>query len=334
MIDESHRVSRTIDDLLELSRIELGEEPVRDVVDVADVVEGAVERARPHGRGAPDRRSRCSSAAGRRARARRPPPAGVGARQPRRERRQVQRVGLGRAGAGARRGRMGRADGRRPRDRHPGPGPRPHLRALLPRRQGPRPRHRRDRARAGDRAPRRHQPQGRGAGVVAGGRGVDVRAAHPARQRRVRRPSGGREPWQRASSERSRRRDRPIDAIARRCCVVGGRAELRRGAVDRAAPRGVHGRGRHRRVRGAGALRHRAPRPRAARRDAAPAVGHRRVPAAAQEEPGADHHGHGQGLGDRHRRRPRGRRRRLRHQAVPAARAGGPHARRAAPVAR
>jgi two-component system, OmpR family, sensor histidine kinase SenX3 len=47
MIDESHRVSRTIDDLLELSRIELGEEPVRDVVDVIDVVEGAIERSRP-----------------------------------------------------------------------------------------------------------------------------------------------------------------------------------------------------------------------------------------------------------------------------------------------
>jgi two-component system sensor histidine kinase SenX3 len=47
MIDEAHRVSRTIDDLLELSRIELGEEPVRDVVDVDDVVQGAVERSRP-----------------------------------------------------------------------------------------------------------------------------------------------------------------------------------------------------------------------------------------------------------------------------------------------
>jgi len=47
IIDESHRVSRTIDDLLELSRIELGEEPIRDVVDVFDVVEGAVERSRP-----------------------------------------------------------------------------------------------------------------------------------------------------------------------------------------------------------------------------------------------------------------------------------------------
>jgi two-component system, OmpR family, sensor histidine kinase SenX3 len=47
MIDEAHRVSRTIDDLLELSRIELGEEPVRDIVDVVDVVDGAVERSHP-----------------------------------------------------------------------------------------------------------------------------------------------------------------------------------------------------------------------------------------------------------------------------------------------
>jgi two-component system sensor histidine kinase SenX3 len=46
MVDEAHRVSRTIDDLLELSRIELGEEPVRDVVDVLDVVDGAVDRTR------------------------------------------------------------------------------------------------------------------------------------------------------------------------------------------------------------------------------------------------------------------------------------------------
>ena len=60
---------------------------------------------------------------------------------------------------------------------------------------------------------------------------------------------------------------------------------------------------------------------------------HRRVPPAAQAQPGADHHGDGQGRRDRHRRRARGRRRRLRHQAVPAARARGPDARRAAAVA-
>ncbi len=47
MTDEAQRVSRTIDDLLELSRIELGEEPIRDIVDVCDVVEDAVARGRP-----------------------------------------------------------------------------------------------------------------------------------------------------------------------------------------------------------------------------------------------------------------------------------------------
>jgi two-component system sensor histidine kinase SenX3 len=47
MVNESHRVARTIDDLMELSRIELGEEPVRDTVSVADVVSGAIDRASP-----------------------------------------------------------------------------------------------------------------------------------------------------------------------------------------------------------------------------------------------------------------------------------------------
>ena len=46
MVREAHRVARTIDDLMELSRIELGEEPVRDPVDIADVVTGAVQRTR------------------------------------------------------------------------------------------------------------------------------------------------------------------------------------------------------------------------------------------------------------------------------------------------
>jgi two-component system sensor histidine kinase SenX3 len=47
MVEESHRVARTIDDLMELSRIELGEEPVRDLVDVETVVDEAIERIRP-----------------------------------------------------------------------------------------------------------------------------------------------------------------------------------------------------------------------------------------------------------------------------------------------
>lgn len=47
MVHESHRVARTIDDLLELSRIELGEEPVQDVVEVESIVREAIARARP-----------------------------------------------------------------------------------------------------------------------------------------------------------------------------------------------------------------------------------------------------------------------------------------------
>ncbi|MEX2626257.1 MAG: ATP-binding protein [Ilumatobacteraceae bacterium] len=44
LLDEAHRAARTIDDLLELSRIELGGEQMRDGVDIADVVRCAVER--------------------------------------------------------------------------------------------------------------------------------------------------------------------------------------------------------------------------------------------------------------------------------------------------
>lgn len=46
MVAEAHRVSRTIDDLLELSRIELGEALERDVVEVRDIVAGALDRTR------------------------------------------------------------------------------------------------------------------------------------------------------------------------------------------------------------------------------------------------------------------------------------------------
>jgi len=47
MVDEAMRAGRTIDDLLELSRIELGGEAVRDVVPVSLVLAEAVDRARP-----------------------------------------------------------------------------------------------------------------------------------------------------------------------------------------------------------------------------------------------------------------------------------------------
>ena len=46
MVDEAFRAGRTIDDLLELSRIELGGDAVRDVVPVSLVMAEAVDRAR------------------------------------------------------------------------------------------------------------------------------------------------------------------------------------------------------------------------------------------------------------------------------------------------
>ena len=120
-----------------------------------------------------------------------------------------------------------------------------------------------------------------------------------------------------------------------------GRGELRRGAADRACA----GRGSGSRSPPTGSRRSSAStigqaRPRAARRDVAAGLGHRRVPPDPSAELGADHHGHRQVERDRHRRRARGRRRRLRHQAVPDPRAGRPHpgaaarARRPRPPAR
>lgn len=45
MVGEAHRAARTIDDLLELSRTELGGAAAKDLVDVAEVVDDAVARA-------------------------------------------------------------------------------------------------------------------------------------------------------------------------------------------------------------------------------------------------------------------------------------------------
>jgi len=47
MVDEAHRASSTIDDLLELSRIELGGEAVREALDLCLVVAESVSRCRP-----------------------------------------------------------------------------------------------------------------------------------------------------------------------------------------------------------------------------------------------------------------------------------------------
>ncbi|MGY6500422.1 MAG: sensor histidine kinase [Acidimicrobiales bacterium] len=47
MLTEAHRVGRTIDDLLELSSIEVEESPTRETVPVAQILDGAVDRMRP-----------------------------------------------------------------------------------------------------------------------------------------------------------------------------------------------------------------------------------------------------------------------------------------------
>jgi two-component system sensor histidine kinase SenX3 len=47
LLEEAHRAARTIDDLLELSQIELGGELLHDRIEVGDVVRSAIERAEP-----------------------------------------------------------------------------------------------------------------------------------------------------------------------------------------------------------------------------------------------------------------------------------------------
>ena len=74
---------------------------------VVDIVDGAVERRPPARPSAATSRSRRSSVPDDVHVCRRPPPAGLGARQPGRERRQVQRAGIERAGPRPRRGARG-----------------------------------------------------------------------------------------------------------------------------------------------------------------------------------------------------------------------------------
>ena len=113
MLAESDRASRTIDDLMELSRIEVGAE--RAVEPVRIVGRGPRQRRPRHraGRAARDHDldavgGRGSAARATSGRQRRSAPARVGRRQPRRERRQVQRAGVEVQVRGAARRRLGR----------------------------------------------------------------------------------------------------------------------------------------------------------------------------------------------------------------------------------
>ena len=180
MVAEAHRVARTIDDLMELSRIELGEESVRDTVDVLDIVSGAIDRsaALAEARGMhiavldlPDRvavvgdRRQLISALGNLVEnaVKYSEPEGQVQIRVRVEGNFAELM-VADQGIGI-----------------PACRSRPHLRALLPGRQGAQPGHRRHRPRPGHRSPRRHQPRWRGACLVRRGRGLDIRDPPSAR---------------------------------------------------------------------------------------------------------------------------------------------------------
>ena len=211
MVDEAHRAARTIDDLLELSRTELGGAAAKDIV-VRRPGDRRCRRSCPGRGGASLHQGHRRQRARRSARRRQPSAARLGGRQPARERRQVQRHRLGGRRRISSRRRLDRDRRHRHRRRHPGPRHRPDLRALLSRRSGPQPRHRWHRTRPVDRSPRRDEPLRRGHGAVPRGRGLGLH--HPR--------AGG------------QTHDDPTCRSRRR-----GRAELRRGLDHRADPRGL-----------------------------------------------------------------------------------------------
>ena len=112
--------------------------------------------------------------------------------------------------------------------------------------------------------------------------------------------------------------------------VVDDEQSYRDALVVALATRGLPRRDRGRRPGGDRAFRRDPARARAARRDAAQDLRHRRVPRSAVAFAGPDHHGHRAELRDRRGGGARGRRRRLRDEAVPPARADRARARRAA----
>ena len=186
----------------------------------------------------------------------------------------------------------------RPRHRHRPGAPEAGVRAVLPGRPGPLPRHRRHRAGAGDRQARAGQPRRRGAAVEQPGHRLDVHDA-PARSRpdRARRPTIRRNAHDQGADRR-------------------GRGVLRRPAGLPAAQGGLHhGHRRHRAGRAGGVRpqrrRHRAARPHAARHER-----HRRLQGAAHPLGRAGDHGDGAGQRDRQGGRAGARGRRLRHQAL------------------
>ena len=175
---EAFRVSRIIDDLLDLSRIESEEAPPREPIYVNLVMAEAVERVRS---AAEQRRITIELDEP-------DPPVHVLG-----DRRQLvsamhslleNAVTFSYEDAtvrvvGSQVGRRGPPGRHRPRRGHPGPRPRADLRALLPGRPRPQPRLGGHRARTVHRPPRGQQPPGPRRGRLARGRGIDLHPGPP-----------------------------------------------------------------------------------------------------------------------------------------------------------
>ena len=195
---EAERLGRIVDDLLDLSLIETQDAATREVLDVDALVDEAADRLRPSAMVAGiGLAGRTTAATGARVECDRRQVV-ERARQPARQRGEV----LG-DGQGGRRSSTEHARATTSSSRcatHgigvPEPRPRTHLRALLPGRPGPEPRHRRHGAGAGDRAPRRAGARWRGRGGVGRGPRLDV----PADGCRCRRPTPAVPPKRRGSA--------------------------------------------------------------------------------------------------------------------------------------
>ncbi len=130
VVDEGQRLSRLVENLLDVSRLESGAaEPHREPVELGDLLMAARESI-----GANGEHVRLVARRRPAGPARRPDPARARLRQPARERRRPRRGPAGAGALAAGRAAAGGA-GRRPRPRHPREPARAHLRTVLPRRR-------------------------------------------------------------------------------------------------------------------------------------------------------------------------------------------------------
>ena len=184
MLAQVERLGRLVDQLLDLSRLESGEIPLRiEELPLHPLVDDLISEidVALSGRGVrvDNRRPRRPAGA-----VRRPGARPSGAVQPRRQRGSVHPGGWARDGLRPAPERLGGGGGHRHRGRHPAGAPAAALRALLPRRSRARPRGRGHRDRARDRA------LGRGGARRPDQGGERTRPRERLHLRPARRPSG------------------------------------------------------------------------------------------------------------------------------------------------